>query len=191
MHVLTLPRALRRHDGEETETWLPVAVSTAEPREQVDAAANRRRVERRVDSVGLASVAQLALVFYGFVFASIAGGVLLVWTAIASLGYVHRFEHFMRSIGFRGFTVSTGDVVLGLIGVAGVLIVLATALTLLAASAYNIVGATGHGLVLHMSEPGAVDPKPEPLTQELTQELAEDQPDQPDRPTPDEASNAA
>src|SRR5437867_4490515 len=103
MNVLTLPRVLRRHDGEETETWLPVAVTGAESAEPVDAVATRRRVERRVDSVGLGSVAELALVFYGFVFASIAGGVLIVWTAIASLGYVHRFEHFMRSIGFRGF----------------------------------------------------------------------------------------
>jgi hypothetical protein len=185
MHVLTLPRALRRHDGEETETWLPVAATTAESGEQVDdAVAARRRLERRVDSVGLASVAELALVFYGFVFASIAGGVLIVWTAISSFGYVHRFENFMRSIGFRGFTMSTGDVVFGLIAVAGTLILLATILTLLAACAYNVVGATGHGLVLRISEPIALDPRPEPLTEEHAE-------DQSDRPTPDEASHAA
>jgi len=167
MHVLSLPRVLRRHDGEETETWLPVAVTTAEPGERVDAVATtRRRVARRVDSVGLGSVAELALVFYGFVFASIAGGILIVWTAIATLGYVHRFEHFMRSIGFRGFTVSTGDVLLGLIGVTCALIVLATILTLLAACAYNVVGATGHGLVLRMSETVALDPQPEPRAEE-------------------------
>ena len=164
MHVLTLPRVLRRHDGEAPESWQPVAVP-AESGAQVDAVAARHRLERRVDGVGLWSVAKLALVFYGFVFASLAGGVLIVWAAISALGYVHRFEHFMRSIGFRGFAVSTDGVVLGLIGIVGVLILLATLLTLLAASAYNVVGATGHGLVLRISDPSALAPAPEPRTE--------------------------
>jgi hypothetical protein len=183
MHVLSLPRVLRRNDGEETKTWLPVAV-TADSEQQVDAATTHRRVERRVDSVGVASIAEVALVFYGFVFASIAGGVLVAWTAISSFGYVHRFEHFMRSIGFRGFTVSSGDVVFGLIAVAGALIALATILTVLAACAYNAVGATGHGLVLRMSEPTALDPMPEPSADEQAE-------DPTDQPAPDEAHHAA
>jgi hypothetical protein len=174
MHVLTLPRVLRRHDGEDPEAWQPVAVSSAERGDLVDTAAvTTQRVARRVDSVGLASVANLALIFYGFVFASLAGGVLLVWGMISSLGYVHRFEHFMRSIGFRGFAVSTNGVVLGLIGVAGALVLLATALTLLAAYAYNIVGATGHGLVVRMSEPISLPPQPEPLTEEPASDEAD------------------
>jgi hypothetical protein len=86
----------------------------------------------------------------------------------------------MRSIGFRGFAVSTDGVVLGLIGIAGALILLATLLTLLAALAYNVVGATGHGLVVRMSEPTPLDPKPEPVSDEPA-----------DRTAPDEASHAA
>jgi hypothetical protein len=181
MHVLTLPRVLRRHDGEEAEAWQPVAVSSYERSALVDTpAATTQRVARRVDSLGLASVANLALIFYGFVFASLAGGVLLVWAAISALGYVHRFEHFMRSIGFRGFTVSTDGVVLGLIGVAGAAILLATLLTLLAAAAYNVVGATGHGLVVRLSEPTSLDPEPRPLSDDTADEA-----------TPDEAPHAA
>jgi hypothetical protein len=180
MYVLTLPRVLRRHDGEEPETWQPVAVTPAQAAEEVDSVATIHRVVRRVDSVGLVSVANLALVFFGFVFASLAAGVLIVWTSISSLGYVHRFEHFMRSIGFRGFTVSTGDVVFGLIGAAGALILLATILTLLAACAYNVVGASGHGLVVRMSEPSALGPSPEPRAEAPADELA-----------PDEAPHAA
>ncbi len=175
MHVLTLPRVLRRHDGEETGTWTPVTVPVAPI--DIEAAAVTQRVERRVDGLGLGSVAKLALLFYTCVFASLAGGVLIVWTAIATLGYVHRFEHFMRSIVFRGFVVSTDGVVLGLIGVAGALTLLATFLTLVVASAYNIVGATGHGLVLRMSESTTLHAEPgDPL---------------PDEPAPDEAQHAA
>ena len=180
MHVLTLPRAWRRNGGEDPETWLPVAVPTATPVDQVDATATTRRVVRRVDGVGLGSVAKLSLIFYGCVFASLAGGVLIVWTMVSALGYVHRFEHFMRSIGFRGFEVSSSGVVLGLIGVAGALTLLATLLIVLAACAYNVVAATGHGLVLRMSEPSTTDPKPEPHTDEPA-----------DRPVPNEASHAA
>jgi len=155
MHVLTLPRVLRRHDGEEAETWQPVTVPVTAPA-VVDAAATQR-VARRVDGVGLASVTKLALLFYGCVFASLAGGVLIMWTVIASMGYVHRFEHFMRSIGFRGFVVSSNGIILGLIGIAGALTLLATLLTLVVACAYNVVGQVGHGLVLKMSEPIARD----------------------------------
>jgi hypothetical protein len=161
MHVLTLPR-WRRHDGKETGTWTPAAMPVAEPVAHVtiETAAVTQRVARRVDGVGLGSVAKLALLFYTCVFASLAGGVLIIWTAISTLGYVDRFEHFMRSIGFRGFVVSTGSVVLGLIGVAGALTLLATFLTLVVASAYNIVGATGHGLELRMSESTTLHAEP-------------------------------
>jgi hypothetical protein len=158
MHVLTLPRVLRRHDGEEAETWRPVSVPV-EPVEHIETAASTERVLRRVDGVGLGSVAKLALIFYGCVFASLAGGVLIVWAAISSMGYVHRFENFMRSIGFRGFDVSTDGVVLGLIGIAGALTLLATLLTLAVACAYNVVGAVGHGLEIKMSEPLAGEPE--------------------------------
>jgi hypothetical protein len=158
MHVLTLPRVLRRHDGEEPETWRPVAVPV-EPAEQVETAASTERVLRRVDGVGLGSVTKLALLFYGCIFASLAGGVLIVWAAISSMGYVDRFERFMRSIGFRGFAVSTDGVMLGLIGIAGALILLATLLTLAVACAYNVVGQGGHGLVIKMSEPLAREPE--------------------------------
>src|SRR4051794_26289256 len=152
MHVLTLPRALRRHDGEEAETWEPVSVPVTEPLDRVDTAAATQRVVRRVDGVGLGSVAKLALLFYGFVFASLAGGVLIIWAAISAMGYVHRFEHFMRSIGFRGFVLSSNGVILGLIGIAGALTLLATLLTVGVACAYNVIGHVGHGLVLKMSE---------------------------------------
>ena len=168
MHVLTLPRVRRRHDGEDPDTWPPVTVPATESVEvnpidhvdhveRVETAAATQRVTRRVDGVGLGSVAKLALVFYGCVFASLAGGVLLIWSAISAMGYVDRFEHFMRSIGFRGFAVSGNGIVLGLIGIAGALTLLATLLTLAVACAYNIVGHTGHGLVLKMSEPAARD----------------------------------
>jgi hypothetical protein len=152
MHVLTLPRVLRRHDGQDPDGWRTITVPETESAD-VAVAATTQRVVRRVDGVGLFSVLKLALIFYGCVFASLAGGVLIVWGAISAMGYVDRFEHFMRSIGFRGFEVSTGGVVLGLIGVAGALTLLATLLTLVVAAAYNIVGSTGQGLVLKMSEP--------------------------------------
>ena len=189
MHVLTLPRVLRRHDGEETETWQPVTVPVSEPVDRVDTAARTQRVVRRVDGVGLVSVLKLALIFYGCLFASLAGGVLIVWAAISSAGYVDRFEHFMRSIGFRGFVVSTNGVVFGLIGVAGALTLLATFLTLVVASAYNIAGATGHGLVLRTSEStthhaGPGDPRPDEPADELVDEPVE-------QPTSDEATHAA
>src|SRR5687768_5796609 len=130
MHVLTLPRVLRRHDGDEADGWRPVTVPATESAD-VEVAATTQRVVRRVDGVGLSSVLKLALIFYGCVFASLAGGVLIVWGAISSMGYVDRFEQFMRSIGFRGFAVSTGGVVLGLVGLAGALTLLATLLTLM------------------------------------------------------------
>ena len=168
MHVLTLPRALRRHDGEEPQTWLPVTVPVTEPVDRVDAAVARQRVARRIDGVGLGSVAKLALLFYGCVFASLAGGVLIVWAMINTLGYVHRFEHFMRSIGFRDFALSTNGIVFGLIGIAGALTLLATLLTLLVACAYNIVGSAGQGLVLKMSEPITRDAVEAPLAEDLT-----------------------
>ena len=166
MHVLTLPRSWRRHDGDEAETWQPVTVPVSEPIDHAENAAATQRVVRRVDGVGLGSVAKLALIFYGCVFASLAGGVLLLWLTISAMGYVHRFEHFMRSIGFRGFVVSSNGVVLGLIGIAAALTVLATLLTLLLACAYNIVGNVGHGLVLKMSEPLVRDATPTTLPAE-------------------------
>src|SRR3954454_3055808 len=156
MHVLTLPRARRRNDDDDTHTWGPVSVPVTAAPDRVDApAATQHRLVLRADGVGLPSVAKLALLFYGFVFASLAGGVLMVWAAIASMGYVHRFEHFMRSIGFRGFVVSSNGVILGLIGIAGALTLLATLLTLLVACAYNIVGRFGHGLTFKVSKPPA------------------------------------
>jgi hypothetical protein len=183
MSVLTLPRVRRRHDGEQSGSWMPVAAPVDEPVDhvEVETAAVTQRVVRRVDGVGLGSVAKLALLFYTCVFASLAGGVLIVWTAISTLGYVGRFEHFMRSIGFRGFVVSTNGVVLGLIGVAGVLTLLATFLTLVVASAYNVAGATGHGLVLRMSESTTLHAAPgDPVPSEPAEQ-----------PAPDEASHAA
>jgi len=192
MHVLTLPRAWRRHDGDDAETWQPVAVPVREAVDDVGAAAATHRVVRRVDGVGLGSVAKLALLFYGFVFASLVGGVLLLWAAVSAMGYVHRFEHFMRSIGFRGFVVSSDGVVLGLIGIAAALTVLATLLTLLVACAYNIVGRVGHGLVLKMSEPLAFDaasttlPTERPVIGDVVAEEAND-----GVPAEDGASHAA
>jgi hypothetical protein len=163
-HVLTLPRVRRRRDGEESATWAPVTLPAPDTIDggetvptmesvEVPAAVTTRRVVRRVDGVGMGSVVKLALLFYGCVFASLAGGVLIIWTAISAMGYVGRFEEFMRSIGFRGFEVSSGNVVFGLIGVAGALTLLATFLTVAVACAYNIAGRGGHGLVLRMSEP--------------------------------------
>lgn len=144
-HVLTLPRVRRRNNGDESTTWVPVALESP--------TAVTHAVVRRVDGVGIPSVVKLALLFYGCVFASLAGGVLIVWTAISTFGYVDRFERFMRSIGFRGFELSSDGVVVGLIGVAGACILLLTLLTVVVACAYNIVGRVGHGLVLRMSEP--------------------------------------
>jgi hypothetical protein len=189
MHVLTLPRVLRRHDGDDTETWMPVTVPVTEPVDHVDTAAATQRVVRRVDGVGLGSVAKLALLFYGFLFASLAGGVLIVWAAISSLGYVHRFEDFMRSIGFRGFVVSTNGVVFGLIGIAGALTLLATLLTLAVACAYNVVGHVGHGLVLKMTEPAAHDAMSPPTRVEAPTNGSSD--DSIEAPTEDGASHAA
>ena len=193
MHVLTLPRVLRRHDGEETETWTPVTVPVTEPIDKVDTAAATQRVVRRVDGVGLGSVTKLALLFYGFLFASLAGGVLIVWAAISSLGYIHRFEQFMRSIGFRGFVVSTNGVVFGLIGVAGALTLLATLLTLAVACAYNVVGHVGHGLVLKMSEPTVRDARsaatPAEASDDASVEASSDE--SVEAPAADGASHAA
>jgi hypothetical protein len=192
MHVLTLPRAWRRHDGDDAETWQPVAVPVREAVDDVGAGTATHRVVRRVDGVGLGSVAKLALLFYGFVFASLVGGVLLLWAAVSAMGYVHRFEHFMRSIGFLGFVVSSDGVVLGLIGIAAALTVLATLLTLLVACAYNIVGRVGHGLVLRMSEPLAPDaasttlPTERPVIGDVVAEEAND-----GVPAEDGASHAA
>jgi hypothetical protein len=152
-HVLTFPRALRRHDGEEA-AWIPVTVPHADTIDDAEVqAAAVTRTTRRIDGLGIASVAKLALVFYGCVFACLSGGVLVLWTAIATMGYVDRFERFMRSIGFRGFAVSSDNIVFGLIGVAGSLTLLATLLTVTVALAYNVVGSTGHGLVLRISDP--------------------------------------
>jgi hypothetical protein len=151
-HVLTLPRVRRRDTGEgDTEKWAPVAAPTSDAVETTAVAT--QRVLRRVDGVEIWSVVKLALLFYGCVFACLCGGVLMVWTAISTLGYVDRFEEFMRSIGFRGFEVSSGDVVFGLVGVAGSLTLLASFLTVVVAYAYNLVAGVGHGLVLRMSEP--------------------------------------
>jgi hypothetical protein len=162
-HVLTLPRARRRDDAvADAPTWVPIAVPTPDTVE-APAITTTRRVVRQVDGVGIASVAKLALMFYGFVFACLAGGVLIVWTAISTMGYVDRFEAFMSSIGFRGFEVSSDNVLVGLIGVAGSLTLLATFLTVTAACAYNLVGSIGHGLVLRMSEPVPNDTAPEPI----------------------------
>jgi hypothetical protein len=153
-HVLTLPRVRRRTDREEPETWVPHPVPTSAAVESTPVTTTQPIV-RRVDGVGIRSVIELALIFYGCVFASLAGGVLLIWGAISTMGYVDRFEDFMRSIGFRGFEVSSGDVILGLIGVAGALTLLATFLTVLIAGAYNLVGHAGHGLVVRTSGPDA------------------------------------
>jgi hypothetical protein len=166
-HVLTLPRTRRREDADDA-TWLPVTVPATDGVAAAHAARAARRMVMRVEGVGIFSVAKLALLFFGCIFACIAGGVLLVWTAISTLGYVERFEDFMRSIGFRGFEVSSGDVVLGLIGVAGALTLLGTILTVMVACAYNAVGHVGHGLVLRMSEPIGNDDPPTPT--ELTEE---------------------
>ena len=153
-HVLTLPRVRRRRDGEDPANWVPLSVPTSADIESAPMTATQTIV-RRVDGVGIRSVIELALIFYGCVFASLAAGVLLIWSAISTMGYVDRFEDFMRSIGFRGFEVSSGDVILGLIGVAGALTLLATLLTVMIAGAYNLVGRTGHGLVVRTSGPDA------------------------------------
>jgi hypothetical protein len=197
MSVLTLPRVRRRHDGDETGTWMPVAATVDEPvaHAEVENAGVTQRVVRRVDGLGLGSVAKLALLFYGCVFASLAGGVLIMWAAISSLGYIHRFEHFMRSIGFRGFVVSANGIVFGLIGIAGALTLLATLLTLAVACAYNVVGSAGHGLVLKMSEPIAPDadamsaPTPVEASTDTPVEAASDT--SAEAPAEDGASHAA
>jgi hypothetical protein len=154
-HVLTMPRAWRRNNDDESTTWVPVALESP--------TAVSHSVVRRVDGVCIISVVKLALIFYGCVFASLAGGVLVVWGAISTFGYVDRFERFMRSIGFRGFELSSDNVVMGLIGVAGACVLLATLLTVAVACAYNVVGRVGHGLVLRMSEPGPRVAVPEPV----------------------------
>ena len=73
---------------------------------------------------------------------------------------------------------------------------LATLLTLVVASAYNIVGVTGHGLELRMTESTTLHAEPgDPVPDEPADQPIDDRPidDQPvdDRPAADEASHAA
>ena len=153
MHVLTLPRVLRRHDGgEESENWLPVTVPVTEPVDQVDTAAPTQRVVRRVDGVELPGVARAA------------------WSSTAAFSRPSRVASSSCGPRSRRRGTSTASSTscapsasvvsrcrrtasCWLIGVAGALTLLATLLTLAAACAYNVVGAVGHGLVLKMSEP--------------------------------------
>ena len=94
------------------------------------------RVEptHRVEGFELRSVARASLRYYTGAFAALAIAVVLIWVGASALGAVDRVEHFMRTIGFRGFHFTGVDVIFGgvLLCIAG--IAFFTVITVLAAA---------------------------------------------------------
>jgi hypothetical protein len=122
------------------------------------------RVEptHRVEGFELRSVARASLRYYAGAFAALALAVVLACVGASAVGAVSRVEHFMRSIGFRGFHFAGFEVILGgvLLCVAGV--VFFTVMTVLAAAFYNLPGRAKAGVGIRL-EPISAAPASEPF----------------------------
>ena len=146
MHVVPIPLARRFQRSKDLpELHTPVQTPPAEISGLL-VAEPRYAATRRIEGLGLGSVAATAAVLFGALFAAVSMGILALWIAASATGTVGQFEGFMRSIGFRDFAVSGTRIVLGLLVVAAAFTLLATALAVIAAGLYNVLAATGHGL---------------------------------------------
>jgi hypothetical protein len=94
--------------------------------------------EYRIEAVGLGSVLKLAVCFAVTTFVVLAAALTFLWLAASATGVTHDIEHFMRSIGLKGFHLYSTPVFLFL-GIAGAAWVTAvTILTLVAAAGFNL-----------------------------------------------------
>lgn len=108
-------------------------------------ATQEREPTHRLEGFELRSVGRIALFYYACALAVLMLGVVLTWAGLSALGFVGQFEEFMRSIGFRGFRVSTSAVILGGILLVAAVVVFLTVMTMLAAGFYNAL-ARHHGV---------------------------------------------
>jgi hypothetical protein len=115
------------------------------------------RAVTRVDGVELGSLASIAVRCALVVTVVGALAIAGLWVLASSSGMVDRTESFMQSIGFRDFSISAGDVLLGATLItAGVALTIATAVVV-AGGAYNLLAARGHGLRIRVALPALPD----------------------------------
>jgi hypothetical protein len=111
------------------------------------------RVEptHRVEGFELQSVARASVRYYAGAFAALALAVALIWVGASAAGAVDRVEHFMRTIGFRGFHFTGVEVIFGgvLLCIAGVAFF--TVMTVLAAAFYNLPGRPKAGVGIRLA----------------------------------------
>jgi hypothetical protein len=105
----------------------------------------------RLEGFELRSVALASLRYYTGAFAALALAVVLAWVGASAAGAVDRVEHFMRSIGFRGFHFTALEVIFGgvLLCIAGVAFF--TVMTVLAAAFYNLPGRPKAGVGIRLA----------------------------------------
>jgi hypothetical protein len=137
----------------------PVAPADVQPVSLAPVAAETRpasaiaRAVTRVDGVELGSLASIAVRCALVVTVVGALAIAGLWVLASSSGTVDRTESFMQSIGFRDFSISAGDVLLGATLItAGAALTIATAVVV-AGAAYNLLAARGHGLRIRVALP--------------------------------------
>lgn len=160
-----VPRAAARHAPVLDDPTVPAVTPLAPVEAPVTVPTTTVRAVTRVDGVQLGSLASIAVRCALIVTFIGALAMLGLWVLATSSGTVDRTESFMRSIGFRDFTISGTDVLLGAILITvGVALTIAT-MAVIAGAAYNLLAARGHGLRIRVSLPTPGDPTTDAVRQ--------------------------
>jgi hypothetical protein len=117
---------------------------------------DRDTVDSYVEGFDLRSVAKFATRFFGCLVAAFAVGAIVLWTLASVVGLVSDVEHFMRSIGFTGFSFLSVQLILEVALVALVFGALMVALTVLAAALCNVLAQRHGGVRMFVSDGTAV-----------------------------------
>jgi len=121
------------------------------PREAPNAPTSAPAREHRLDSIGVRSVARVALLFSLTVLAVIVVGIIVAWFVASELGVVSHVEKFMQAIGFGHFRFLSGKVIFGACIIAAALVAMWVVLTVTAAALYNVVAVPWGGVHVMLS----------------------------------------
>ncbi len=116
-----------------------------------------RRIVRRVDAW---SVLKVSLIFYvcGYVVTIIAG--VLLWNAAVRFDVVENVENFIEELGWSHFEFLPDVILRQALLIGGILVVVATGLTVLAAVLFNLISDLVGGIRVTVLEEETARPAP-------------------------------
>src|SRR5438552_676007 len=145
-----LPRLARLRDSAQRRAKAALATTATSLRDVSARATSAPEVtdypEQRIEALCLGSVLKLAVCFAVTTLVVMGAALTFVWLAATATGVTHDIEHFVRSIGLKGFHLYSTPVFLFLLIAAAAWVTAVTVLTLVAAAGFNLFCALFGGL---------------------------------------------